>query len=144
MQSQRTLRRLNVRFLLILCTSLVLLGVGTHFLHALQVNRNARGFLTQADKALADGNLQKAKEYLSRYVALVPDDAGNLAKYGLLLADDKASQTPKTVLHAFFVLEKVLRIDATRSDVRRRVADLAMHPWLRRFGDAQEHLNILI
>ncbi len=137
-------RTLNVKFALLLLGALVIVGVGGYFLHGFQVRRNAGIFLQQADKAEKDGKPTQAADYLSRYLALVPHDKDALARYGLLLADDKLiADSPNAVFKAYLTLGQVLRQAPERHDVRRRVIQLAMSPRFHRLTDAAEHLDRL-
>ena len=148
---RRTLRLGRAAVLLI---ALALAGVGVHFLHAYQVARNAGVLLDQADQARQDadkakkaGNaakaadsLAKAADYLGRYLGFHPDDAGAVAKLGLVL--EEQARSPSQKQRAFLVLDKAVRLDPGRADVRRRLADLAVA--IGRTLDAREHLNYLL
>src|SRR5205807_4452033 len=106
-----------------------------HLLHSHQVRRNAGDLLSQADRAEEQGRFDQAAECLGRYLALVPDDTDVWARYGLLLAHDKLATSPKARLRAFLTLERVLRREPKRRDVRRRLVGVAMR--LGRFTDAR-------
>ncbi len=138
----------------VLLVALALAGVGVHFLHAYQVARNAGVLLDQADQARQDADkaknagdavktndsLAKAADYLSRYLGFHPDDAGAVAKLGLVL--EEQARSPSQKQRAFLVLDKAVRLDPGRADVRRRLADLAVA--IGRTLDAREHLNYLL
>ena len=79
-----TTRSINVAAVLILLVGSVLLGVGTHFLHAYQVKRNAHTLLDQADVAERDGEPDQVADYLGQYLQMAPNDTSVLARYGLL------------------------------------------------------------
>ncbi len=148
---RRTLRLGRSAVLLVV---LALTAVGVHFLHAYQVARNAGVLLDQADQARQEadaakkaGNaakaadsLAKAADYLGRYLGFHPDDAGAVAKLGLVL--EEQARSPLQKQRAFLVLDKAVRLDPTRADVRRRLADLAVA--IGRTLDAREHLNYLL
>src|SRR6266536_3550459 len=137
-------RRLNVRLAIWLSASVALLGTAAHVAHGIQVKRNASAFLAQAKRARDAGRLAEAADDLFRYLVLVPEDDNALAEYSLLLADDKLTTSRRAVECAFFALEHALRRDPQRHDVRRRVIQVAMSPWLNRFHDAGQHLDRLI
>ena len=66
---------LNKRFALILLGSLVVLGTGTHFLHAFQVRRTSGAMLDRARQLETEGRLNLAADYLGRYLSLNPNSA---------------------------------------------------------------------
>lgn len=133
-------KTLNVKWTLILLGCVALLGTGVHFLHGFQVRRNASMLLFLADKAEQAGELQKAAEYASRYLGLVPTDPEGAAKLGLLLANPVLAKTPRAVERAYLKLGDALRLDPSREDIRRRAVDMALHPMVQRPWDALEHL----
>jgi tetratricopeptide (TPR) repeat protein len=135
----KTRRTVNYKAVLVLVVSAALLGVGVHFLHAVQVKRNAHVLLEQADQAETNGQEQEAAALLTQYLGMVPEDSAALARYGLLT--DKLAKNPRQRLTAFFVLEKVLRLDGSRAEVRRHLAEMAID--LGRFADARVHLERL-
>ncbi|HYT87192.1 MAG TPA: tetratricopeptide repeat protein [Gemmataceae bacterium] len=132
-------RRLNLRFFACLLGALVLSGVGVNFLHAFQVQRNAGALRKYADRAEEQGQLDKAADYLKRYLTLVPGDIDARARYGLAL--ETVAKSPRERLSALFVFDDVLRRDPQRTEIRRKAVDLALS--LRRFSDAEFHLNTL-
>src|ERR1700722_5206278 len=136
------------------------LAVGVHYLHAFQLTRNASALLNQgeqaqkqADEAAKAGDSAKAAEargkaadYYGRYLGFHPDDADALGRYGLILKElAKLAKSPLQKQRAFLVLEKAVRLDPTRDDVRRELVDLAVgKEGLGRPLDAREHLKILL
>lgn len=133
-------RKLNVRFTVWLLAGTVLLGVSVHSLHAFQTGRAAAGLLVQADRAKAQGQFNKATNFLSRYLVLVPNDTSALADLGLTIEEFAVS--PKARSRAYLVFERVLANEPDRADIRRRQARLALY--LERFGVAMTHLNVLL
>jgi cellulose synthase operon protein C len=131
-----------------------ILVIGVHFLHAFQVTRNAsvlkdqaQQAQQQADEAKKAGDSDKATEalgkaagYYGRYLGFHPDDADALGRYGLLL--NELAKSPLQKQRAFLVLEKAVRLDPTRDDVRRKLVDLAVS--VGRTLDAREHLKTLL
>jgi tetratricopeptide (TPR) repeat protein len=145
------MRTFNLRLGIILLVIVVASGIGIYFLHNAQVLRNADVFKREADKARARAEeAAKAKDAtdekdaikdcirsLGWYTRLRPDDIAALEELGLLQADNADSS--RTFSLAFSMLERVLRQDPERKNVRRRVVDLAM--MAGRFADAKEHLE---
>lgn len=136
-------KRINIKAIGILLAVLAAFAIGTHLLHGYQVRSNARILLAQADRADADGRVDGAANYLARYIALVPADHDARAKHALLLADKKLAKSPKALLQAFFALSRAERLAPDRQDVRRRLVQVAMDPWVERFTDAAAHLDKL-
>src|SRR5262249_5742110 len=101
-------KRFNYRFALYLMLSVAAVGVGTHFLHAYQVSRNADSLKKRADQYREQGELSKAADCLGQYLGLHPTDADALAQYGLLLADDQLAKTPQSKYRALLTLERGL------------------------------------
>jgi tetratricopeptide (TPR) repeat protein len=148
---RRTLRLGRAAVVLV---AFVILAVCVHFLHAFQLTRNASVLLNQgeqaqkqADEAKNAGDhdkaaeaLGKAADYLGRYLGFHPDDADALARYGLLL--NELAKSPLQKGRAFFVLEKAVRTDPARDDVRRKLVDLAVS--IGRTLDARDHLKTLL
>ncbi len=133
-------RRFSFKFALVLLIATLLFGGGLYGLHAVQMERNAAFLLRQAELAQEQGKLDQVVKYLGMYLAHAPGDTQALAQYALAL--DKLAQAPEARMQAYLVLEKVLRRDPERLDVRRRLVDLAMH--VRRFADARVHLDVLL
>jgi cellulose synthase operon protein C len=134
-------RTLNVKLLAILIASCLPVGVGVHALHGMQFKRSAGVLLAEAGDAEGHGDLAGAAEYLNRYVRYVPDDAGVLARYALLLASEKLATSPAARERALGVAERALARDPGRRDVRRRGVDLALE--LMRYDTARSHLTTL-
>jgi len=126
------MRTLNLRLLAVLITCGVVLGLGAHWLRGYQVHHNAHIFLHEARRAKQSGNLDAAARNLQWYVDLVPGDIDALADLGLVMADLSAYGP------AYGTLEKVLRLDPDRPQVRRRLVAVAIE--LDRYSDAREHL----
>ena len=135
----KTKRSVNYVAVLILLVGTALLGVGVHFLHAYQVKRNARDLLAQADLAEQNGETKQVADYLGQYLGMVPTDTDVLARYGLLL--EKHANSRGQLQRAFIILDKVVRLDGTRQDVRRQLVRIAVA--LGQFSDARYHLAAL-
>lgn len=135
-------KRVNVKFLGQMVGSLAVLAVGVHFLHGYQVRRNAGNLLGQSDRAGEQGHLERAADYLKRYLGFMPGDTDALEKYGLMLADERLAISPRARLRAFLALQQVLLREPERHAVRRQLVQVAMN--LRRYTDAREHLEVLL
>ncbi len=147
-------RTLRLGRLAVLLVAVALLAVGLHFLHGFQVARNAGVLLARADEARTHAeeakkagdapanaaSLAQAADYLKRYLGFHPDDPDAVAKLGLVL--EEQANTPLLKQRAFLVLEKAVRLEPGRDDVRRRLAELAVS--IGRTLDAREHLTRLL
>ena len=133
------MRILNGKLLAWLVGGFVLLALGTHLLHGMQVRRIARTFLRQADRAEKQGDTAAAVKYLHQYLMHAPGDADALARYGLAL--HKMARTRPARRHVLKVLERALRGQPERHDVRRVLVQVAMQ--LGQVEDGRAHLEIL-
>ncbi len=127
------MKTIDLRFCLIASVIVLVLGGGLHLLHGFQIQRHAGFFLDQADAALEEEDVGEAIAALERYLDLRPRDADAVARLGTVLADASRHR------RAFVTLEKALRLDPTRDEVRRRLVEVALR--LRRHRDAEEHLQ---
>ena len=134
-------RKFNIRFFLCLLVAIFVVGLGFHGVHLLQAQRTASGLLRLADQAEAKGDLPKAGDYLWRFLKLVPDNREALVRFGLML-DSQATAKPGLRQRALDVLEKVLRHEPDRADLRRKVVHLAIS--MRSYVDAKAHLTVLL
>lgn len=130
------MRKLNIRWLVGIVLGSIGLAIFGFVLHEFQMSRNAPSFLREAKRAQAADRPADAADYLRRYVKLAPNDNEALILYGFQLAD------LNKVAGAYFTLEKALRNDPDRSEVHRRLVELAMK--LGRFSDAMDHLSVLL
>src|SRR5262249_322034 len=95
-------KTLNVRFLTGIAIVCSLLWCAIHFLHAHQAGKEARALLAQADAAERLGDVNRAANYLRRYLTL---DAGNTdarARLGLLM--EQTARTTEERMQAFLEL----------------------------------------
>ncbi|MFZ1007819.1 MAG: tetratricopeptide repeat protein, partial [Candidatus Sulfotelmatobacter sp.] len=134
-------RKFNVKFFLWLLGATTVVVTVFHGVHLLQARQTASGLLRMADQAEAKGNLQKARDYLGRYLKFVPENTEALARVGLIL-DKQAVKDPKLRERALLVLDQVLRREPGRGDLRRKAVHLAIG--LKRFADAKTHLAVLM
>lgn len=130
------MRRLNLRRVAILMVAIIVVGGATHLLHGFQMSRIASVFLREARRAEAEHRPAEALRELRNYVKLAPDDIEGLALYGKQLAD------LGRVEPAYMTLEKVLRNEPERADVRRMLVRLAIQ--LGRFSEARANLDELL
>jgi tetratricopeptide (TPR) repeat protein len=128
-------RRPNWKLLAWLMGAAALSAGAMHFAHSSQMKRLARTLLAQADSQEKTGKLDRAAEYLKRYLSFNPGDTDALARYGAALEKTAASSADRR--RAAEVYGKVLARDRKRHDVRRRLLDLYMD--LGWFGFARGH-----
>jgi len=149
-------RAINVRLLIIVLALGAVFIVGVYFLHDFQVRRNAFYYKDVAQRALAlsqkaaeEKNTQQEIKELSRaiqnlgwYLRFEADDADAMEQFASL-STDLAYRTgePRAFERAIARLEGVLRLDAKRHTLRRKLIDLLI--FLHRFQDAKQHLELL-
>ncbi len=114
---------INGRVLVRILIAVVASAVGLYFLHEYQVRRTITTLIRRADQASAAGEKGQELDHLKRYLSYRQDDTDILQRYGLLLS---TSPTPEDRAAAIGTLERVLQRAPGRSDVRRKVADLAL------------------
>ncbi len=127
---------LNWKLLIVLLVVVGALGVGVHFLHAYQVDRNARALRERATAAVQAGDAEKARQALTRYLTYVPADADALADYGKVLREQGNAPL---ALKAF---QQVVDLDPKRRDARRQVVELALAA--EQYATAAAHARKLI
>lgn len=145
------MRRINYVLLGCILGGLLVLGLGVHFLHGYQVQRNAVVFLEAAKQALArldetikegmEQEVRKAfaemKQQLDSYHQLRPDDldtieefAGHMQSRGELLLEkysgEMQAQGVAFYVSAFRERERLLRLDPDRHNARRQQIESAM------------------
>ena len=104
----------NLRFTLILLATVGVFGVGVHFLHAFQIDRNADSLLSKARRSLADENLDEAK-YLRVYIGFRPKDAKAVAELAQIL--DRKARTGVQLVNAYRTYQEALRLDSERERI---------------------------
>jgi tetratricopeptide (TPR) repeat protein len=124
---------INFRFLIGLLVAIVVMGGATVGVHALQIGRESGFLLEQARRARDDKDFPLAAKRYQQYTKLVPKNFDALAEYGVLLADHHSGRP------ASDALEKVLRVQPDRDDLRRKVVDMEMETG--RYTDAEDHLK---
>lgn len=127
------MRKVNVRLILFLATTLFGGLAGVYFLHRYQVVRNAHSILSQARDRVAEDRIDLATGLYVRYVGLRPDDAEAQAELAKLLL--KRAQAPtanrRDVLAAFEALEAAVRKSPEDEDLREKLGS-----FLLRIGNA--------
>ena len=136
---QRTLRRMNVRFLTIMMVLSLVVIVCVALLHRYQLRQFSGQWRQDMQAALEGGNIDKAITACTRYLTLYPNDTETLVQLGILL-DENAASRPM-LQQAFMTFETVLRQDDGRDKVRLRLVDVAIK--LGRYSDALTHIEIL-
>ena len=137
------MKRINLRFLLILIAVVVAGTAGIFFLRRFQVSRNAGNLATQAKARLKEGKTAEAIMLYSRYIGLRPEDSDAYAEYArLMLARAEAPDaTRNDMARAYNSLEAAVRRNPDDDDLRRRLAEFQLR--IGRAGDAREHLAVL-
>ena len=133
-------RRLNLRLLTWVAVPTLLLVLGVSQLHRVQIKRNSIALLEQSRRAESNGDLVKAENYLRLFLGYQPNHAEALARYGLIRAVRARSVDDQ--IQTIQALERALRVDPDRRDVRRRLVDVAMS--LKSFAVARMHLEKLL
>lgn len=137
------MKKVNLRFVLLLVAVLVGGVVGVFFLHRFQVTRNAGSLAKLARAKLSEGKNGEALNLFSRYVAYRPDDKEAYAEFAGLVLDraEAPGATRNDVARAYGVLETAVRRNPDDDALRQRLAEFQMR--IGRFGDAREHLQVL-
>ena len=137
------MKRVNLRFFLILVVTLVTLSVGIFFLHRFQINRNAEGLARLAQERLAEDRVEVAIELFQRYLHYRPNDGEILGQLGNLLLKKAEDRTAKrdTVNRAAQALEKAVLKSPEDIALRRKLAEFLLKKG--RFVDAHDHLKLL-
>ncbi|MFL5341985.1 MAG: tetratricopeptide repeat protein [Gemmataceae bacterium] len=133
-------KTLNVPYLVRLVVIGAVLAAGVYLLHRRQAGRQADAYLRQADAAEQQGQLTRAVGFLRRFLVLRSNQPNEMARLALLT--EQTAKTREDLDKAFYELERVLREDPARDDVRRR--DIAVAMLLGRFGESQSHIDFLI
>jgi len=136
-------KRVNVRFLLLLVAILVGGGGLVVALNAYQVSRNAGTLVNQARLKLEEGKRSEALGLFVRYLGMRPGDAEVYSEYAELVLEQAlmADATQPDIQRAYNTLEEAVRKDPTNSDLRRKLAEFQVR--IGRFVDAREHLERL-
>ena len=136
------MKRLNLKFLIILIAVAVLLGVGAFGAYKIQRKRSVAALLVEAKAAEKAGDRARADGLYAHYLGFRPDDSATMADYGLMLAT--GADSPAARGKALAVLEQVLRRDPSRSDVRREIIRIAMDRTVQLYPQALEQIDALL
>ena len=134
-----TPRGLNRRFAAALLVVIVTIGGGVHLLHGMQVRRTAVALLDRAMKAEKAGRLDRAEDYLQRYLTYRPADVDGLVRLGDLL--EKRAGTGEARQRILDVFEKAVRLAPDRLEIRRHLVDLQVADG--RLEEAKAHAEVL-
>lgn len=128
------MKQINVRFVMLVLTALVVCGGIVFAVHRFQTRRYADFFSERAATAEAAGNLADAAQDLNLYLGLRPDDDVARVRLGLVLADAGQNYA------AFATLEPALRnLQEDDPAARLRLVDVLLQ--LQRWKDARAHLQ---
>jgi len=138
------MKRLNVKLLVILFVGVVVLSGAAFGLWVMNTSRTLEALKLEAQKLEEKGDRETAIRYFGRYLRQVPDDAEAAGQYAMLLADwAEDPNAPRSANQfAFQELERALRLDASRDDIRRRLIKYTMAR--RRIADAIQHIEVLL
>jgi len=136
-------KRINLKFLLILLVAIVAGTAGIFFLRRWQVSRNAGNLAELAKQRLEEGKPAEAIALYTRYIGLRPEDDAAFAEYAkLILARAEAPDATRNDLaRAYNMLETAVRRNPDDDDLRRRLAEFQLR--IGRASDAREHLDVL-
>lgn len=137
------MKRINLKFLIILVVAVVSLLVGVVLLRRFQVLRNAGNLAKLAKQRLDEGKPAEAAQIYARYIGLRPEDNEAYAEYAkLMLARAEAPDATRNDLgRAYNTLEAAVRRNPEDDDLRRTLAQFQLR--IGRSSDAREHLDIL-
>lgn len=133
-------RTLNRALLVKSACVLLLAGLGIHFLHAFQVERNAAALLDQAERALQANDLRQALTYYTHYLSQEPEDVAALAQYALAL--EKAAATPADRDRVIALFSQVVQRDPSRTDIHAKLISAVIQR--RRLREAVTQLQALL
>lgn len=137
------MKRLNIKLLVWLVVLPIVFGVGIHFLHGYQINRNAGALKAQAEEAVKHGETEEAIGLYVQYLKHRPGDRDAYGALAGLAADaaEKPNATRRELFRAYQVMEEATRRHSDLTQVRERLIDYTMK--LGRFGDAMDHIDVL-
>ncbi|HWY88636.1 MAG TPA: tetratricopeptide repeat protein [Gemmataceae bacterium] len=134
-------RTLNPKLLLWTLGTLLVAGVGIHFLHEFQMRRNTGSLLERADRAQEAGDLDQALTYYTHYLASEPGDSAARAKFALVL--DQHANNPGEWDDVVSTFKQVLERDPGRTDIRYRLVLnlIRLHRLREAMANVQSLLN---
>ena len=137
------MKRINLRFVLILLIGLIVSAGGMAWLWRIQVSRNAHNLLGRADEAREQGEYAEAIRLRKRYLNYQADDDSQLCELAFdCLAVTATDEFNRLDLEAAYATtEMALRKVSDNHKLRRKTVDFLMQ--IGRFSDAIEHLGFL-
>ena len=137
------MKRINLKFLLVFITLVVVGAASVFFLRRFQVRRNAGNLASLAKQRLEEGKPAEAIMLYGRYIGLRPEDAAAFAEYAklVLARADAPDATRNDLARAYNTLETAVRRNPDNDDLRRRLAEFQLR--IGRSIDAREHLAVL-
>jgi tetratricopeptide (TPR) repeat protein len=136
------MRQLNLVFLTGFLAVSATLGVGIHFLHGYQVQRQASVLWDRAQRAEKDQDLAKAAELLSQYLSIKREHGDAWALYARVVDQRTPEGTGAERPQVYLIYEQALRHNPGDRALERRCADLAFE--LGRYSDARRHYERLL
>ncbi|MCE9554845.1 MAG: tetratricopeptide repeat protein [Planctomycetes bacterium] len=122
------MRRLNLKFLLLLVASLCVVVLSVHLLHAFNLRSSTKVVLGKAEDARKQGDLRGAVRYYGEYLRQIPSDHEAKAAQALVAAEvtKQGDVRAADVVLADNLLEQALRQDELRErrDLRRKLIDI--------------------
>ncbi len=132
------MKRINVKLLLILVITVVVLSTGVAVVHAIQMNRNSESLLKRAETAKSSGDTAQAIFFYRRYLSYKQRDIERYADYALLMG--KVAESPNATPQEYGIALKELQTvllndraratdrlnDKSRSEVRHKLVQLEM------------------
>ncbi|MFL5331359.1 MAG: tetratricopeptide repeat protein [Gemmataceae bacterium] len=135
------MRTLNGRFAAGLILTVLTLTVSVFVLHRFQYRRISRDLVWQIDHAREAGHPASAIAQAYRYLEFCPDDIEMYVRLAGWI-EERPGGGRKQGASVVALLEKALRLDPTRADIRRRVVALDLR--LRQYGECLDHLDYLL
>ena len=131
-------RKLNLKPILWTLAALVPAGIGIHFVHGYQVQRNARSLLARGDAAAAKDHFDAALADYARYLGIVPNDLAAQEKYVRLL--DRVAG-PADQVRVVMLMQQLLLARPELHDLRFRLVHNLIA--VGRTADAEHELETL-
>lgn len=134
--------KLNIRFLIKFIVVLAVVLGAIHFWHRRQATKQVEQFRHLAQKAKEEKKPDIELRYLSRYLALRPNDVDVRERFGRVRYE--RSRTGADTAAAYLILEEALRRDPSRKELKRYIVDVALDPRLQYVSEAAAHLDALL
>ncbi len=136
--------RVNYSLLIGLLVGSVVCAAAVYGVWLFQIDRNADALLSDAAKAIEEGDYRQAVQYYANYVSVRRDNVDGRIKYANALADlaQQDDAAPEERGAALNVLEDTVREYPETTELRRRLAEYCFE--LRQYQDALAHVDLLI